>query len=78
MDDLKVTGVLRYEVSVKCPHCNGFLNLDQAPYPEEDPFDILGMMLFGSPNVPAQWTNLNLRYKCNHCKKDFILEKIEY
>lgn len=78
MNKPKVTGFLNYEVKVKCPHCNGRLDLNQSPYPEDDDESYLGLAIFGRVDEPAKWDDINLEYQCNHCKKEFILEKVEY
>ena len=77
MDNNKVTGKVQYGVFVKCPHCKNELNLNDIPYSEERNRFALGMFLFGSPTITAQWHGINLRYNCSLCKKEFILSDFE-
>jgi hypothetical protein len=66
------TGYVSYEVNVTCPNCSGRLDLADFPYDQTDD-DKLGMAVFGGVETPATWQGLHMRFKCNHCKADFIL-----
>lgn len=78
MDIPKVTGTICFDVSVACPHCDGELELNSYPYTEEEENDTLGMVMFGSPTVPAQWDGFRITYECNHCKQLFVLTRLQY
>ena len=71
----KVTGYIKYEVLVHCPMCDGMLDLAAYPYDQDDE-DELGLAVFGRVDAPAKWSNLDICYRCNHCKRDFILDDI--
>ena len=71
----KVTGYIRYEVMVHCPECDGTLDLADFPYDQGDD-DELGLAVFGRDDAPAKWSDLDICYRCNHCKKDFILSEV--
>jgi hypothetical protein len=78
----KVTGFVSYDVHVTCPHCGKGLHLNQFPYEADDTeygeqSDTLGMLLFGSPSVPAKWSEMNIGYVCCGCKKRFVLSQVE-
>ena len=78
----EVTGIVKYDVMVECPHCCKKLALNQHPYNDSDgeyglSEDILGMELFGSSSNPAQWSNFKIGYKCCGCKYKFILTGLE-
>lgn len=68
------TGYVGYEVIVYCPYCERSLDLVAEPYDD----DKLGLAVFGSDVKLAKWDDLNIEYKCNHCKKDFNLKNLEY
>ena len=70
----KVIGNVRFDVYVNCPNCNGRLDLTRWPY-DEDKF---GRTFFGSVGTPGKWSDINIKYRCEHCKKEFILKGIEY
>lgn len=78
MDYLKATGYISYHVRVTCPHCKGRLDLNQYPYDEDDDENELGLALFGAVDTPAKWSNLNIVYRCNHCKEEFVLTQFVY
>ena len=77
----KVTGIISYDVRVKCPHCKDNLGLTQYPYSDETTEyclgeDELGLAVFGCINKPANWSP-EIQYKCYRCTKDFILNQLE-
>ena len=67
---------MTYEVRVKCPYCGGWLDLNAEPYHDQD--GKIGLAIFGKVDQPANWENVNAERTCNHCKRDFIVERIEY
>lgn len=78
MNTLDACGVISYKVNVTCPHCAGRLDLNQIPYNEEQENNDLGLAVFGTDITPAKWSDLDIKYLCSHCKKAFILTRLEY
>lgn len=83
--DTKVKGEIggvMFSVYVDCPHCKSTIDLNDYPYSDDSseyhhPEDVLGMAVFGSKTVPAQWENLEIEYKCCECDKTFVLSGLE-
>lgn len=78
---MKVTGFIRYEVGVTCPHCKGYIELNRPPYHVDDDYghaeDLLGAAVFGTETDPAPWNDLGIEYRCCHCDKRFVLDELE-
>ncbi len=83
----KAAGYVSYDVSVHCPHCKKQLYLNQYPYinygDDDNEYeyelaeDELRRELFGSTTVPEKWKDLDIKYKCCGCEKEFILNTLE-
>lgn len=81
-DNAKVVGYVTYDVRVNCPHCDKTLHLNQYPYDDDETeYSLvepsLGLSLFGRTNAPAQWSGLDIEYKCLGCDEFFYLGSIE-
>jgi hypothetical protein len=63
MEKKSVSGFVRYEINVSCPHCQKNLDLNSWPYDDDQEVygpaeDELGLALFGRVNEPAKWSGI--------------------
>jgi len=83
--DTKVKGEIggvMFSVYVDCPHCGATMDLNDYPYTDDTSEyshaeDVLGMAVFGSKTVPAQWDNLKIEFMCCNCDETLVLSSLE-
>lgn len=66
----KETAYLQYTVDIECPHCE--MVFDLVEHNDDDG-------VISTPIFNNEWDDLKgLEVVCDHCSKEFILEKVEY
>jgi len=66
----KSTAFLSYKVIIKCPYCDN--EFDLIDYHNDD-------SEISKPIFNNKWEELkDFEVECDHCEKDFLIEKLEY
>lgn len=74
--DMKKTNAdIRIEINVECPHCEEYINLLELDEMVEEGYIYVRCFPDGE-----QWgcNGLNETIECPECKKDFIIEDVQY
>jgi len=74
----KTNGIIDYSVITECPECGAYCDLTDEFYADQHGEDPLGNCVFGGVTYPAKWDDINLPYKCKHCHKSFVVDRLIY
>lgn len=75
----KVTALLSIRLWVDCPHCNEQINLLDTYENEKGSVMHYVMQMHKRWRADKdEWKNIGMDIECEHCKKTFIFDGIEY
>lgn len=75
----KVGALLAIRLWVDCPHCNDQMDLvDSKENEEGSVIHYVSMMHKRHVGDRDAWKNIGMEIECEHCKKQFIFDSIEW